>query len=272
MSPSGARAVTTRIVHVLAALAIIAVPILGWFVADWSGATTLLVYWFETVAGCLLVAARALLHRRWRPLRGYYEYLAAENGRRVARRESFVSGFLLVSLGFCAVHGVFLGAVLLILRQNGERQLAEIDWRSVGMGCATVLLLLLLDFAVDLSELRRWQFRQVEQLAYHGLGRVMVVHLTILVGFVGMGLTGASTALFGTFVALKGFFALGASLPQYDPVTPPKWLSALLNRVPNVRPGERFEDYWAKERADEAARRVHNEQPWPAGEGAAASG
>lgn len=39
----------------------------------------------------------------------------------------------------------------------------------------------------------------------------------------------------------------------------------MMNRVPNVRSrdGERFEEFWAKDRADEADRRRRNEEPWP---------
>jgi hypothetical protein len=38
-----------------------------------------------------------------------------------------------------------------------------------------------------------------------------------------------------------------------------------MNRVPNVAKGERFEDQWAKDQAQESARRERNEQPWVAG-------
>jgi hypothetical protein len=40
-----------RVIQLPAQLALIAVPVVGWFVEDW-GATTLVVYWFETVAAC----------------------------------------------------------------------------------------------------------------------------------------------------------------------------------------------------------------------------
>jgi cytochrome b561 len=41
----------TRIVHLLTLVAVNAVPAAGWFIEDWSARTTLLVYWFENVAG-----------------------------------------------------------------------------------------------------------------------------------------------------------------------------------------------------------------------------
>ena len=63
----------TRIVHLLSLLAVNAVPAAGWFIADWSAGTTLVVYWFETVAASLFVVARIVVHQRLSPRRGGHE-------------------------------------------------------------------------------------------------------------------------------------------------------------------------------------------------------
>jgi hypothetical protein len=52
------------------------------------------------------------------------------------------------------------------------------------------------------------------------------------------------------------------ALPQWEPATAPKWLSRVMNRLPSVHPGERFEDMWAKGSADEVERRDESDQPW----------
>jgi Family of unknown function (DUF6498) len=52
----------TRIVHLLTLLAVNAIPAAGWFAAGWSAGTTLVVYWFETVAACAFVSARIFAH------------------------------------------------------------------------------------------------------------------------------------------------------------------------------------------------------------------
>jgi hypothetical protein len=75
-------------------------------------------------------------------------------------------------------------------------------------------------------------------------------------------IAGALCGLIGVFVVLKSLAALSFVLPQWEPTTPPEWLSRMMNKVPNVRPGERFEDSWTKDRAEERARRERNEQPW----------
>jgi len=251
-----------RVIGLLALLAAIAVPVVGWFGIGWSGGTTLAVYWFETLASCAFIAIRVLLHRRWSPRRGHFRYQGPSSGGRSGQSESFLGGFSQVSFAFCAAHAIFLGAILAILTANGKSQLAQLDWRSVGFGCLSVLLFLALDFGIDIISLRQWTFAQLEDSANRGLSRIIVVHLTLIIGFIGIAVTGAPDALFGVFVVLKTMAALSVALPQYEPRTPPAWLSNLLNRVPNVGKGMRFEEFWAKDRADEQRRRERNEQPW----------
>lgn len=250
------------VAHVLAALAIIAVPAVGWFVEGWSGATTLVVYWFETLAGSLFIALRVRLHRRWSPRRGHYAYEAPSTNRRNAQSSSFLAGFLVTSLVFTAAHGLFLGVILFLLNRNDQPEIAEINWRSVVYGCILVLALLCADMIVDLGTLRNWSFWRIEQTAQRGFSRVAVVHLTLIFGMFGIAMTGASSAVFGVFVVLKSLAALSFVLPQWDPAAPPEWLSRFMNRVPSVHRARRFEDAWVQDRADERARRDRNEQPW----------
>lgn len=251
-----------RAAHVLAVLAIVAVPALGWFVEGWSGATTLVVYWFETLAGSLLIAIRILMHRRWSPRRGHYRYDASGTARRSPQSSSFVAGFLITSLVFTAAHGLFLAVIIFLLGRTGQAELSVIDWRSAGFGCAFVLAFLCVDVLADLMTLRRWSFWQIEQTAQRGFSRVIVVHLTLIFGMLGIALTGASSTLFGVFVVLKTLAALSFIVPQWEPARPPEWMSRLMNRVPNVHPGERFEDVWVKDQSAERARRERNEKPW----------
>jgi Family of unknown function (DUF6498) len=252
----------TGFLHALTVVGVNVVPATGWFFEGWSAGTTLAVYWFENVAACLFVAVRIVVHRRLNPRRGHFGYQAPSADRRGSRRSSFLGGFLVTSLVFCAAHGILLGVILFLLNHHGERSLAGVSWRSVGVGCMIVFAFLVADLGMDLLRVRRWSFRQIEQTANRGLGRIVVVHLTLIFGLFAVALTGASSALFGMFVVLKTMYALALVLPQWEPARPPGWLSHVMNRVPNAHPGERFEDLWVKDRAQEAERRDRNEQPW----------
>ena len=251
-----------RIVHLLTLLVVNAIPAAGWFMAGWSAGTTLVVYWFETLAACVFVAARIAAHQRMSPRRGHVSYQAPKSNRQRSQ-SSFLQGFLVTSLVFSAAHGLFLGVILFMLDHNGQGDLAGIDWRSVKLGSLYVLIALAIDFMVDLLGLRKWSFWQIEQTANRSLGRVVVVHLTLVLGMFAAAMTDVS-ALFGVFVVLKTLNALSMALPQWEPATAPNWLSRVMNRLPNMHPGQRFEDACAKDRADEAERRERNEEPWTA--------
>lgn len=252
-----------RFAHVSTLLAAIAIPALGWFVADWSGATTLVVYWVETLAICLFAWARVRVQQRQAPRRGHFRYLAPDSDPRGVRPNSFASGFLTVALAFSAAHAVFLGVILFLLAHNGYRGIAEVDWRSVGIGALAVVAFLSIDFLLDLPELKHWSFRRMELAANQGLSRVVVVHLTLILGLAGVAFTDAPDALFGVFVVLKTLLSLGWALPQWEPATPPRWLSRVMNRVPNVHPGKRFEEFWEQDQAAEVRRRERNEESLP---------
>jgi len=210
----------------------------------------------------VFIIGRILLHRRWTPRRGHFRYAAPTAERRSATNESFLSGFAVVSFAFSAAHAVFLAAIFFLLDHNGKSGLVDINWRSVAFGCIGVAVFLAVDFVSDLFTLRRWSFWQIEQTAQRGLSRVVVVHLTLILGLVGVALTDSAGVFFGIFVVLKSMAALSGALPQWEPATPPKWFSNVMNRVPNVRPGEKFEDFWAKDRVEEESRRQKNEQVW----------
>ncbi|KXW75539.1 hypothetical protein JL15_21895 [Mycolicibacterium phlei DSM 43071] len=252
------------LIHAVTLLAANLVPAAGWFVQHWSAGTTLVVYWIENVVTCLFIAVRIVAHRRMRPCRGHFRYLAPITDRKTRRATrsdgSFLRSFAVIAAVFSAGHAIFLGVILGLLNHNGDA-FARVDWRSVTVGCAWLLGFLSADLAVDLIRLRHWPFRRIELEANRGLSRLVVVHLTLIFGMFGVAVTGAPSALFGVFVVLKTLFAVGAVLPQYEPQTPPRWLSGVLNRVPSARPGETFEDYWAESNAAEEDRRRRNEEP-----------
>lgn len=250
-----------RVLHLATMIAVNAIPLTGWFVGGWSAGTTLAVYWFETVVASLFVALRALLHRRWSPRRGHFRYEAPGPDQSYSRT-SFVKGFLFTTLVFSAAHGFFLAVIIFLLTHNGKAALIGIDWHSVGFGCLQVLIALAVDFLVDLPSLRRWSFWQLEVMASRGFMRVAVVHLTLIFGMFAVAVTDAPSALFGVFVVLKTMYSLSVTFPQWEPATPPRWLSSAMNRIPSARPGLTFEEQWVKDRKAETARRKKNEEPW----------
>ncbi|MGH8047844.1 MAG: DUF6498-containing protein, partial [Chthoniobacterales bacterium] len=104
----------------LTTLGVNAVPALGWFVGDWNAGTLLAIYWFENVVATLFIGARILIHRRLVPCRGHFKY-EPRKGAESGRKGAFLSGYMTLTLVFSGAHGIFLGAIILILSQNGHR-------------------------------------------------------------------------------------------------------------------------------------------------------
>jgi hypothetical protein len=235
---------------------------LGWFVADWSAGTTLLVYWLETLIGILLVAARIVIHRRARPSKGHWDYRAAQGQQTsFSKRTTYLSAFLVPAVAFSLVHGVFLGVLGFMMISKHHSPEARIDLDALCAGMLGVAFFQLADFVFDLFWLRSRPFAWVERLGNLSISRVLVIHLTILGGMAAVMFTGANRNFFGVFIFLKTMLNLSLVLPQYQPKTPPRWLSSLMDRVP----GKKLEDanfaaFWKRTDEQEAERVARNEE------------
>lgn len=260
-----------QIAHLLTLVAVNAIPAVGWFSQEWSAATTLIVYWFETVVGLLFIYARGVLQQRWNPRRGHFRYQAPQSRGSVRTRGaieaqgkpgSFIKGFLFINTVFCVAHGIFIAVILLILSHNGNAELVGLDWRSAGVGCLQILVIVVIDFLVDVPYLRRWSFGVLEQTANRSFGRVGVVHLALIFGIFAAAVSNSPARMFGVFVVLKTLYSLSTALPRYEPGTPPPWLSRAMDRLRRDPKGQRFEDMWVKDQDAEARRQLRNDEVW----------
>jgi hypothetical protein len=255
-----------KLPHILTALGINAVPALGWFLGDWNSGTTLAVYWFETVVATLLIAARTLVHRRKVRVRGHFAYASNQPGFRGAPIP-FLRHYLPVALAFSTAHAVFLVAIIFLLTQNGRGAEVRLNFSELGLGCLLILGFQLADFGLDLVRLKSRPFRWIEVMAERNMGRVLIIHMTLLVGMLVAAMTESSRGFFLVFVVLKTMNDLAMILPQYDPEEPPRWLCRLMDKVPNtgkktLGKEETFADFWKRGKTEERARQAKNELPY----------
>ncbi len=218
-------------------LGVNSIPIVGVLAGDWSSATALSVYWFENLIAALLIAARVALHARWRD-RG--QDPAAAPGSSFAPKT--VGAFLGTAIPFTLAHGAFL-ALLFAMVLGLMPDLADLRR-------AIILLIVMqgLAFGVDLWTLADWPVARVNERADHLLGRVVLVHLSIIVGMFLLAWLERADAFFAFFVGCKVLSDATSLLPRVDsgtPGAPPQWLSWLMRRFPRQN-GETFEDYWRR--------------------------
>jgi len=247
----------------ITALGLNAVPAFGWFVGEWSAGTMLVLYWLETLIGTLLVALRIVLHRRVVSAQGHWNYQAPKGTERQSggsRGGTYLIAFLVPALVFTVAHGIFLGALGLVVFSKTHAPESSLEIDHLLGGLIGVAAFQLVDFIFDVIWLRTRSFAWIEYLGQMSLSRVIVIHLTIIGGMAAMMFTGANRNFFGVFIFLKTMLNLSLVLPQWKPKTPPAWLSNVMDRIKPSKKDGTFAEFWVKTDEQEAARVIRNEQ------------
>ena len=260
----------TVLLRCLQVLGLNAVPAGGFLLGAWSWDTALALYWFENLFGGLLIGLRIALHRRWTGKRGHFRAHAlgaAQTGdKKLPKRApgSFLASFLAPTLIVTLAHGLFVGFALRRLLPGAAAGTASEPLRS---GVLALAGLLLVGFCIDLVQLREWPFARLKDLAEYHLGRVVLVHLAILGGFVFMTWRGHEPQRFYlAFAALKTMADLStllfraAGVERLEMDTPPSWLAGAMNRMESKYRGEDFETYWHRAREQERELAADDEQ------------
>lgn len=209
-----------------------AVPVSGWFFGGWSPATTLALFWVENVVLTTFIATRVVIHWRATRTRGHLD--------------GFLRKFLVTALVFSAGQGLLLGLFLTgVLGETITRQdlVVGVQWMIVAQTASLVM---------DSWTIGRWPFAEIRLRTEWLLGRVVMVHLSILGGVLLFAAAGQPRWFFSTFVVLKALVDIGGLLPrwQYRPDTPPAWIeksvSALGGASGSGRKKGSFAEHWQR--------------------------
>lgn len=252
-----------KILHFLTALAINAIPALGWFIGEWNSGTTLAIYWCETVMASLFIAVRVLVHRRMVRVRGHFRYEAPQSAKQNGSGIPFLRHFLPVTLMFSGVHAIFLGALFFLMTHNGRGAQVRLNLHELAIGVGLILAFQVVDLLIDLMRMKNFPFRWIEVMAERNLARVLIIHMTLIIGMAVGGFTDSARGFFLVFVILKTMNDLNSVVPQYDPEEAPKWLSRLMDKVPNATGKKQtFAEFWKEGKVGERARVAKNELPY----------
>jgi hypothetical protein len=213
------------LVPALQALGASSVPVVGTFAAGWSAATALALYWCENLLGALLISILIACHRRLTRKRGHWRSqlgtrtrtIGKVRGKRVVHTpkesgdRSFFSEFLSTSLAFNLAHGVFLALLLgIFLPRQGA---TPVDPAALRNGLVAMAVVLLAGFAFNLVRLRDRPFAWLRRSAQLSLGRMALIHLSILFGVFLAATTGRPERFFLLFIVLKLIADVATSLP-----------------------------------------------------------
>jgi len=239
-----------------------AVPVAGFFGEGWSQGTALAVYWVEGLLVILFIAARIVLHRKWTRKVGHFR--TSSFGQETQKNHPVGSGSLLgsylgVAIPFTLAHGFFLGLLLFLFLPQKFPEAGSVALADLGKGLVGVLGFLVLGLAIDFVGLRERSYRWVELLTQRAMGRIFVIHMTILFGVGAAAFFDMPSAIFAVFAGLKTLFDLGSVFPHRElSLEPPRW-ARLLDRLPG-KDGESFSDYWRRTEQAQQALRAENEQ------------
>ena len=240
-----------------------AVPVAGFFGQGWSPGTALAIYWVESLLVIGFVSTRVALHRRWTRKAGHFRTPTFTQQKAGVARPlgsgSLLASYLTVAIPFTLAHGFFLGMLLFLFLPQAFGATAAVSLGDLGKGVVGVLAFLVVGLAMDLVSLRERSYRWVELVTQRAMGRIFVVHMTIIFGVGAAAFFHAPTAIFGLFAGLKTLFDLGGALPQRElALEPPRWL-AFLDRFKG-QDGESFSAYWRRTEEAERAIRAENEE------------
>lgn len=178
------------LLRLLLVLALGVVPVIGVYTQGWSVASALALYWIGNVLDLLATTLIIGLHWRWTRRRGHWRTTQVgtlRRGRNGVETPLLAHSLLAAYAGsagaFTAVHGLFVGGFLYLARQNFA---ADGAWRlspdELQRGTLWLLVPLALQLLPALAALRAWPFAQVKALADAQRQRVVVLHLTLVVG------------------------------------------------------------------------------------------
>ena len=232
-------AVLRRFTRLLEMVGVNSVPVLGVFASDWSSATALSVYWAENLIAAVLIGARLWLYRRWSA--DAAPSLSLTTGPRPVVAQA-PGTFLGTAIPFTLAHGVMLGAVFVVVVK------ASPDMADLQQAIVALLVFQGLAFGIDLWTLDRWPAHRVNERADYLLGRVVLVHLSIIAGMILAAWLDRPGAFFAFFVGCKVLADLTQFLPRINTApgsAPPRWLSVLMRRFPK-KDGLTFDEHWTR--------------------------
>ena len=184
-----------RIGAAVQALAINAVTIYGVFGLRWPVGTAIALYWTENVLrGMVILVLLAVWQLFFRQ--------PDRSGEIGDQRKFTIKTFLLFSGALTAAHAVFLAVILgfVIPRMSPAQRFEAGSFQS---GLVIISILLAIELLVWLLGANRRSDERVQRSANAYVRRVVVLHLTIVLGMFGIVLFDRPTVLFASFAALK---------------------------------------------------------------------
>jgi len=259
---------------VVLALLINAVPLIGVLYFEWSAINVLVLYWFENLMIGFCTLIRLVLHRRWTRKRGYWRHsnrLGIQVNNKPAEM-GLIGEYATGTFGFTLGHGIFVGAIAMIVHQNyPDQPMWQLSWAQVFRGAMAIAAFLGIELAIDLTRIRSASFASIRDYAQARMGRIIVLHLAIIFGMMGMAWSGSPMAVLYVLIGLKtladllGVATRGAPKIEDSDTPPPVWTMKMADKLGKDKGGATgFLKKWEAERDQVRKNAIEDEKPMPA--------
>ena len=257
----------------LLALLINAVPLIGVLRYEWSAINVVVLYWFENLLIAVCTCVRLAVHRRLTRKKGYWRRsnrLGIEVNDKPAQM-GLVGEYALAAFGFTLAHGVFVGVIALILHQNyPDQAMWQVSFGQIWKGALVIAAMLGIELAVDLSRIRAATFTAMREYAAGRMGRIIVLHLTILGGMFLMAMTDSPMGILYALIGLKTLADLGTAAARGAPriadsdTPPPAWALRMADKIGKDKGGSAaILKKWQSERDQSRRDAIEDEETLP---------
>jgi len=255
------------------ALLVNAVPLVGVLYFEWSAINVLVLYWFENLLIGFCTLIRLVAHRAWTRKRGYWRHsnrLGIQVNDKPAEM-GLIGEYAIATFGFTLAHGVFVGAIALIVHQNyPDQAMWQLSWQQVLRGALAIAVFLGIELVVDLTRIRGASFAALRDYAQARMGRVIVLHLAIIFGMFAMAMSHSPMGILYVLIGIKtcadllGVATRGAPGIADSDTPPPAWAMRMADKLGKDKGGAAgLQKQWQAERDRARRDAIEDEQTMP---------
>jgi len=270
-APAAGTPQPSKLGAVVLALLINAVPLVGVLYFEWSAINVLVLYWFENLMIGFCTLIRLVMHRRWTRKRGYWRHsnrLGIQVNNKPAEM-GLIGEYATGTFGFTLGHGIFVGAIALIVHQNyPDQPMWQLSWNQVLRGALAIAAFLGIELVVDLMRIRGASFAAMRDYAQARMGRIIVLHLAIIFGMMAMAWSNSPMGVLYVLIGLKtaadllGIATRGAPKIADSDTPPPAWSMRMANKLGKDKGGAAgLLKHWQAEREQARKNAIEDEQP-----------
>lgn len=270
-APVAGAAEGARLRGIALALLINAVPLIGVLRYEWSAINVLVLYWFENLLIAVCTCLRIAVHRRLTRKKGYWR--GNQLGIKVndkPMQAGLLGEYAVGAFVFTGAHGIFVGAIALILHQNyPDQAMWQISFDQVLKGVGAIAAMLGIELAADLAQIRLRSYAWMRAYVEGRMSRIIVLHMTIILGMFLMAMTESPMSILYVLIALKTIADVGGVIgrtaqPAAATAPPPAWTLKLADRLGKDKGGaEGFKKKWEADLEQARRNAIEDEEAMP---------